>query len=55
MLDMLIKAKVNILVTGTTGSGKTIVVNYFLHIPTVQEKSLFFQIKISAQSSAKGI
>ncbi|KAA6372383.1 MAG: putative dynein heavy chain, partial [Streblomastix strix] len=55
MLEMLNKAKANILVTGTTGSGKTIVDNDFLHIPTVQDKSLFFQIKISAQSSAKGI
>ncbi|KAA6357976.1 MAG: putative Dynein heavy chain, partial [Streblomastix strix] len=55
MLDMLNNAKANIHVTGTTGTGKTIVVNDFLHIATVQEKSLFFQIKTSAQSSAKGI
>ncbi|KAA6355398.1 MAG: putative Dynein heavy chain, partial [Streblomastix strix] len=55
MLDILNKAKANILVTGTTGSVNTIVVNDFLHIPTVQDKSLFCQIKISAQSSAKGI
>ncbi|KAA6375896.1 MAG: putative dynein heavy chain axonemal [Streblomastix strix] len=55
MLDMLNKVKANILVTGTTGTGKTIVVNDFLHISTVQEKSLFFQINFSAQSSAKGM
>ncbi|KAA6376189.1 MAG: putative dynein heavy chain, partial [Streblomastix strix] len=55
MLDILNKAKANILVTGTSGSVNTIVVNDFLHIPTVQDISLFFQIKISAQSSAKGI
>ncbi|KAA6394431.1 MAG: putative dynein heavy chain [Streblomastix strix] len=55
MLDILNKAKANILVTGTIGTGKTIVGNNFLHISTVQDKSLIFQIKFSAQSKAKGI
>ncbi|KAA6352853.1 MAG: putative Dynein heavy chain 1, axonemal, partial [Streblomastix strix] len=51
---MLIKSHTNILITGTTGTGKTIVVNDFLHIPDIQDKSLFFQINFSAQTSAKG-
>lgn len=54
LLELLVKANSNVLVTGGTGTGKTIVVNDFLHIPSVVDSSLSFQINFSAQTSAKG-
>ncbi|KAK2951696.1 putative Dynein axonemal heavy chain 1 [Blattamonas nauphoetae] len=55
LLDMLVKAKQHILVTGTTGTGKSVVVNDFLHTDSIREKSLNFQMNFSAQTKASGM
>jgi dynein heavy chain len=52
-LYLLVKTKTNVPVMGGTGTGKSVVVNDFLHIRAIQDHSLSFQLNFSAETTAK--
>ncbi|KAJ4461065.1 putative Dynein heavy chain 1; axonemal [Paratrimastix pyriformis] len=52
LLDVLLLGGANVLLTGATGVGKTVMVQDYLRLPTTVEKAFSFQINFSAQTSA---